>query len=115
MVYEYPNGDLLVPRRADQDGVLADGMERITSEHEDYGAYREAIARGAESVNATGDRATGQERFDAMTPAEQDEQFGPEKAEALRDGTISLADLVDHSPLDTAEDFITEKPLNAAL
>ena len=60
------------------------------------------------------ERQTGQERFDAMTPAEQDEQFGPEKAEALRDGTISLADLVDHSPQATAEDFITEKPLNAA-
>ena len=62
-----------------------------------------------------GYRQTGQERFDAMTPAEQDEQFGPEKAEALRDGTISLADLVDHSELATAQDFITEKPLNAAL
>lgn len=37
---------------------------------------------------------TGQERWDAMTPAEQDEAIGPELAQLVRDGKVTLADLV---------------------
>lgn len=54
-------------------------------------------------------RPTGQQMFEAMTKEEQDEQFGPAVAEALRKGEIELADLVDRS----ADDFITGKPAQA--
>lgn len=57
---------------------------------------------------------TGQELFDQMTPAEQDEQFGKRKADALRSGRISLQDLVGHSAMATEDDYLTEKPLNEA-
>jgi len=87
----------------------------ISQRMNDYKVSRTYKTPSTEVIEPAYPRQTGQERFDAMTPAEQDEQFGPEKAEALRDGTISLADLVDHSELATAQDFITEKPLNAAL
>jgi len=59
---------------------------------------------------------TGIEIFRRMSREEQDEQFGPEKAEALRAGEITLDELVSRSPLATDQpDFITEKPLDAAL
>jgi hypothetical protein len=48
-----------------------------------------------------------------MTEPDQDEQFGPEKAEALRSGEVSLQDLVATSPLAREADYITEKPLDA--
>lgn len=60
-------------------------------------------------------RLTGQQMLDAMTPAEQDAQFGPEKAAALRAGEIELADLVADAEQAIAPDFITEKPLKDAL
>lgn len=57
---------------------------------------------------------TGAERFAQMSKAEQDEQFGPEKAEALREERISLTDLVERNRLATDQPaFITEKPLDA--
>jgi hypothetical protein len=58
---------------------------------------------------------TGAEMFRRLTVEEQDAQFGPEKADALRAGDVELADLVQRSPLATGDtDFITEKPLDAA-
>lgn len=58
---------------------------------------------------------TGIEMFRRMSTEEQDAQFGQEKAAALRDGTIDLADLVEHNRLRTGDtDFITERPLSAA-
>ena len=57
-------------------------------------------------------RPTGQQMFDAMTKAEQDEQFGPEKAEALRAGEVKLEDLVGTSPQKHGTDFITERSLD---
>jgi hypothetical protein len=39
-------------------------------------------------------RPTGQELFDAMTKDEQDAQFGEDVAQKLRDGEITLADLI---------------------
>ena len=45
-VFEHPNGDLVVPRRAELDGILGDGEERITPEHPDYEKWRNDIARG---------------------------------------------------------------------
>lgn len=59
---------------------------------------------------------TGVEMFSRMTREEQDEQFGPEKAEALRAGEITLEDLVSRSRLVTDQpDYLTEAPLDAAL
>lgn len=58
---------------------------------------------------------SGMEMFQRMTKDEQDAQFGPEKAEALRLGEITLAALVAHSTLDSDQpNFLTEAPLNAA-
>ena len=57
---------------------------------------------------------TAAQLFAAMTRTEQDAQFGEEKAAALRSGDITLTDLVATSALATADDFLTEKPLEAA-
>lgn len=56
-------------------------------------------------------RLTGQEAFDNMTAAEQDEAFGADIAEALRKGEITLADLVQRGE----GDFITQKPAQDVL
>jgi hypothetical protein len=56
-------------------------------------------------------RPTGQEIFDAKSPAEQDAMLGPKAAEAVRTGEVGLEELVERSPLDTAPDYITQKPL----
>jgi hypothetical protein len=57
---------------------------------------------------------TGVELFRRMTREEQDAQFGPDKADALRTGAVLLADLVAISELETQDDFVTEAPLDAA-
>ena len=75
----------------------------------------EAHPTTPEERKEAGLRPTGNEIFQRMTRAEQDEQFGPEKAEALRSGSIALTDLVGTSPLATEPDYIVEKPLDAAL
>lgn len=57
----------------------------------------------------------GAELFRRMTTEEQDAQFGPDKAEALRTGEIELAALVQRNRLRTGDtDFITERPLEDA-
>lgn len=58
---------------------------------------------------------TGRELFERMSKQEQDEQFGPAAAEAVRSGKIGLADLVGHSEMSEGEDFITQRPLKDAL
>lgn len=55
-------------------------------------------------------RPTGQENFDAMTKAEQDEAYGADIAEALRNGDITLADLVHREG-----GFISQKPAQDVL
>jgi hypothetical protein len=59
-------------------------------------------------------RATGQQLFDAKSPVEQDAMLGPEAAAAVREGKVALGDLVDKSKIETADDFITQKPLTEA-
>jgi hypothetical protein len=54
---------------------------------------------------------TGEQRFERMSEAEQDDALGPEAAEKIRSGEASLADLVDESALATQDDFITQKPV----
>lgn len=58
-----------------------------------------------------GVRLTGNQMFDAMTKAEQDELLGPDKAQLVRDGTVELSDLVQTNPQEHGADFITAKPL----
>jgi hypothetical protein len=54
-----------------------------------------------------------QELFAAKTRAEQDEALGADVAEKVRKKTIELSDLVAVTPLATADDYITQKPLGA--
>jgi hypothetical protein len=56
-------------------------------------------------------RLTGAELFASKTKAEQDEALGPEAAEKVRSGAIELSDLVAVSPLATADDFLTQAPV----
>lgn len=56
---------------------------------------------------------TGQQLFERMGRAEQDEGLGSEAAERVRAGEIGLTDLVGESRLETAENFLTQKPLDA--
>lgn len=79
--------------------------------HPNCQCVSEGVVYGATHRNL---RPTGTEIFAAMTAPEQDAQFGPEKATALRDGEITLADLVDHSHLAEEPDFITTAPLPPA-
>jgi hypothetical protein len=53
-------------------------------------------------------RPTGQEIFDSLSAAEQDEMLGPEAATMVREGEATLADFVDFDG-----GFITQKPVAA--
>lgn len=56
-------------------------------------------------------RPTGIEVFHDKSKAEQDEMVGPEAAQKLRSGEITLADLIGHSHLDSdAPDILTQAP-----
>jgi len=68
----------------------------------------EGVVYGATHTNL---RPTGLAIIAAMTVAEQDARFGEEKAKALRDGDIALADLASHSPMKAEDDVLTVKPL----
>lgn len=59
-------------------------------------------------------RPTGIEIFTAYTREQQDEMLGPEAAEKVRSGDIQLADLVEESEMETSDNWITQKPLQAA-
>lgn len=58
-------------------------------------------------------RPTGAALFAAMAIEEQDQALGPQAAELVRSGEISLEDLVGTSPQDTADDFISQAPVAA--
>lgn len=60
-------------------------------------------------------RATGQDIFDAMTPAEQDALLGGEKAHIIRSGQAPLSALIEVSPMTAVPDQITEAPLSALM
>ncbi len=57
-------------------------------------------------------RPTGLDTFNALTPDAQNARFGPDKAELIRNGA-PLSDLVAHSHMETEENWITERPLDA--
>jgi hypothetical protein len=52
------------------------------------------------------------ELFAAKTRAEQDEALGREAADKVRSGAVELSDLVAVSPIATAENFVTQKPVS---
>lgn len=62
-------------------------------------------------VDPAPQRLTGQEIFDAKTKAQQDEMVGPEAAELIRNGDITIHDLYSHSRLENRPDYLTQKPL----
>lgn len=94
------------------------GAVRRTSEvppaHAACRCVAEPVVRG---VRERVHRPTGEERFAAMSPDEQDALFagtgGREKADLIRSGAVALAALiaVEHRP--DARDTITETPLQA--
>lgn len=59
-------------------------------------------------------RPTGAEIFAAKSEDEQNEMLGPEAAERVRQGDVSLADLVAQSHLASdQDDWITQRPVSA--
>ena len=54
-------------------------------------------------------RPTADQRFAAMSEAEQVETFGAETADKLRAGEVTFADLIDRSPQRLGDDYITQK------
>jgi hypothetical protein len=52
--------------------------------------------------------------FESKTKAEQNEALGQEAADKVRSGTIELSDLVATSAIATADDFITQAPVQDA-
>ena len=62
-------------------------------------------------VPDTVQRLSGAALFARMTIPEQDQAVGPDAAAAIRDGTIALADLKKHSPMQAEQDWITQAPL----
>jgi hypothetical protein len=63
------------------------------------------------NADTPGYRPTGEEMFAKMTKAEQDEVFGPDVAQALRDGKLQLSDVahVQKGPKGTPG-FLVAKP-----
>lgn len=55
-------------------------------------------------------RLTGAQIFSSKSKEEQDQAFGPEAAQAVRDG-LPLTDLVGHSHMEDEPPWITQKPL----
>lgn len=55
---------------------------------------------------------TGSALFTSMGKAEQDAAIGAAPAEAVRNGEISLEDLVSHARQRKGDDFITQRPLS---
>lgn len=58
-------------------------------------------------------RPSGDEIFEAMTPAAQDAAVGPTIAERIRAGDVALTALVATSEQEEQPDFITQKPVSA--
>jgi hypothetical protein len=96
------------------EALLAEGVpERVARQ---IVAVEEAQERGERLPEAVPEtpgepkprRPTGQEIFDSLSKAEQDEMLGPEAAEMVRQGEVMLADLVE-----VDGGFITQKPVTA--
>ena len=84
-------GDRATPGIADRMGdFVASGVHATTDRER-----REA-----------GVRPTGQDHFDSLSPAEQDEMVGPAAAEKIRAGEATLADFVQRDG-----GFIRQRPV----
>lgn len=71
----------------------------------------EPVVRG---VRETVVRPTGEDIVSGMTPEQLSAQFGQQTAQALKEGTIELRDLVGHVHNVAMADGITQAPLTAA-
>jgi hypothetical protein len=63
------------------------------------------------TVDSSRRRPTGQEHFDALSREEQDAMLGPEVAEKVRAGEVTLADLLHRTAPGDTPGFIVQKPL----
>lgn len=66
-------------------------------------------------VRDTARRESGQQIFENLSLSEQNARLGVEAAEAVRSGLVAVGDLVGFSPMKTEPDWLTQKPLSAAL
>lgn len=78
--------------------------------HENCVCVVEARVRGVRDLFP---RPTGAVLFAAMSRDKQDAQIGPEAAELVRSGAISLTDLIGTSPQEQGADWITQRPVAA--
>jgi hypothetical protein len=62
-------------------------------------------------VEETVTRESGHERFRALSPSEQDQNFGQERADLLRSGRIAWADLVAREGAHEWRDALVTRPL----
>lgn len=58
---------------------------------------------------------TGAEIFASKTSEERDEMLGPEAAALVAAGVVTLDELVDESPLEEGEAFITQRPIQSVV
>jgi hypothetical protein len=65
-------------------------------------------ATTSQELKEAGERPTGQEIFDSLSKAEQDEMLGPEAADMVRNGDAVLSDFVE-----VDGGFITQRPVTA--
>lgn len=65
----------------------------------------------AEERDRAGIRPTGQEVFDSLSVAEQDEVLGPAAAEKVRKGEATLEDFVERTSPGDTPGFIRQKPV----
>lgn len=72
-----------------RDGRAAPGIGDRMAEL--VGKVRDVTSEEAREINL---RPTGQQNFDSMTKEEQDAAYGPDVAQALREGKVTLADFV---------------------
>lgn len=65
-------------------------------------------------IEPRAERPTGQEMFEAKSRQEQDEMLGPEAAELVRSGQITLEDLKGISQNESIPNFLTQRPVSDA-
>lgn len=98
--------------------AAATGAIRSTDEVPEAHTYCQCVAEPVvRGVRDAHPRPTGQELFDALTPAEQDALFagrgGAAKADLIRSGRAPLSSLIERTPMAAGPAQITEAPLSA--
>lgn len=65
-----------------------------------------------EEMAEAGIPPTGEQIFNDKTPEQQDEMLGPEAANAIRSGLVTLDQLQGESELTESVNFITQRPIS---